>query len=153
MNRHNLLLIKHDKTFILFTRDINLNCKKIVKTLEEETIMENHTVEELRGRFIHRFLDILILGELARKPMSGYDFFMLTSKRFYVTLSPATIYSTLYSMERKGLIEGEELESKRYARAARVYTLTSKGKETLNNILETKEKILSSIEGTIEQMI
>jgi DNA-binding PadR family transcriptional regulator len=115
--------------------------------------MENNLSEELRERFVNRFLDVMILGALTRKPMSGYDFVLLTSNEFYVTISPATIYSTLYSMERKGLIEGGDLKRKRCASSRRVYTLTPKGKETLNNIVETKEEILSSLEGAFEQMI
>ena len=115
--------------------------------------MEKDTFEELRWRFIARFLDVMILGALVRKPMSGYDFVLLTSNEFYVTISPATIYSTLYSMERKGLIEGGDQKRERCTSSRRVYTLTPKGKETLNNIVETKEEILSSLEDAFEQMI
>jgi len=115
--------------------------------------MEKETSEELRWRFIARFLDVLILGALREKPMSGYDFVGLTSKKFYVNMSPGIIYSTLYSMERKGLIEGGDQKRKRCTSSRRVYMLTPKGKETLNNIVETKEEILSSLEGAFEQMI
>ena len=109
--------------------------------------MEKETSEELRWRFIARFLDVLILGALREKPMSGYDFMGLTSKKFYVNMSPGIIYSTLYSMERKGLIEGENRKRKR------VYTLTPKGKETLDTILKTKKEIVYSLEGILEQMV
>ena len=109
--------------------------------------MEKETSEELRWRFIARFLDVLILGALRGKPMSGYDFMGLTSKKFYVNMSPGIIYSTLYSMERKGLIEGENRKRKR------VYTLTPKGKETLDTILKTKKEIVYSLEGILEQMV
>ena len=109
--------------------------------------MEKETSEELRWRFIARFLDVMILGALGEKPMSGYDFVGLTSKKFYVNMSPGIIYSTLYSMERKGLIEGENRKRKR------VYTLTPKGKETLDTILKTKKEIVYSLEGILEQMV
>lgn len=109
--------------------------------------MEKDTFEELRWRFIARFLDLMILGALGEKTMSGYDLVVLTSKKFYVTMSPGIVYSTLYSMERKGLIEGGNRRRKR------VYNLTPKGKETLDTMLEAKEEILSSLEGILEQMI
>jgi DNA-binding PadR family transcriptional regulator len=109
--------------------------------------MEKETSEELRWRFIARFLDVLILGALREKPMSGYDFMGLTSKKFYVNISPGIIYSTLYSMERKGLIKGESRKRKR------VYTLTPKGKETRDTILKTKKEIVYSLEGIFERMV
>jgi DNA-binding PadR family transcriptional regulator len=109
--------------------------------------MKDDTFEELRWRFISRFLDLMILAALGEKPMSGYDFLVLTSKKFYGRMSPGTIYSTLYSMERKGLVEGGNRKRRR------VYSLTPKGKETLDNILETKEEILHSLEGILEKMI
>jgi DNA-binding PadR family transcriptional regulator len=56
-------------------------------------------------------------------------------KKFRFLVSPGTIYSLLYSLERDGLIEG------RWNQRKRVYTLTRKGKETIKLILESSEKI------------
>ena len=115
--------------------------------------MEKDTFEELRWRFIARFLDVMILRELGEKPMSGYDVVVHTSRKFYIDMSPGTVYATLYSMERKGLIEGGDLKRKRCASSRRVYTLTPKGMEILNTIIETQEEILSSLEGAFKKMI
>ena len=105
--------------------------------------MENHTFEKMHRRLIRSFLDVIILRALTSRPMSGVDFIVFISKRFDTVISPGTVYSTLYSMERQGLIEGGQLERKR------VYTLTPKGKETINTVSKTKEKILSALANAL----
>jgi DNA-binding PadR family transcriptional regulator len=111
--------------------------------LEGEETIENTTFEEMRRRLIAHFLDVIVLRELTNRPMCGYDFVGLLSEKFYAAISSGTIYSTLYSMERKGLIEGGNLNTKR------VYTLTPKGKEKLDIILKTKERILDSLQNIL----
>jgi DNA-binding PadR family transcriptional regulator len=61
-------------------------------------------------------MDILILEELKRSMMSGYDVMAYLQKRFGVSLSSGTVYGILYSMERQKLIEGFEIENKRLYR-------------------------------------
>jgi len=51
-------------------------------------------------------------------------------------LSSGTVYSNLYFLERKGLIKGE------WAQRRRVYSLNEKGKETVKEFLNSKDKIL-----------
>jgi DNA-binding PadR family transcriptional regulator len=67
--------------------------------------------------------------------MSGYDVISWIHKKFNVLVSSGTIYSLLYSLERDELIEGKWNQRKR------VYTLTTKGEETINEILSAKDKI------------
>ena len=101
--------------------------------------MENYTFEKMRRRLINSFLDVIILRALMSRPMGGHDFIMFISKRLDTLISSGTVYAVLYSMERQGLIEGGRLERKR------VYTLTPKGKEAINTVSKTKEKILSAL--------
>jgi len=105
--------------------------------------MVSKIVEKLRRRTIKTFMDVLILGELQEKPLSGYDIIGLVHKRFNVLVSSGTVYSLLYSLERDGLVVAD-LESRK-----RVYTLTDKGKQTL----ETVGRANGEINGLVQNLI
>lgn len=105
--------------------------------------MVSKIVENLRRRAIKTFMDMLILAELQEKPMSGYDIIGLVHKRFNVLVSSGTVYSLLYSLERKGLVAAD-LENRK-----RVYTLTDKGKQTL----ETVGRANGEINGLVQNLI
>ncbi len=96
-------------------------------------------LQELRRRTIRNFIDILILFNLKRKPMSGYDVITQIFEDFGFLPSSGSIYSTLYSLEREGLIKGYWDGKKR------IYTLTLKGKEAARIFLT----LSSSIENLI----
>jgi len=98
--------------------------------------LENETLEEMQKSMVRNFLDTILLAELKKSsPLSGYDAMNFIHKKFDALISPGTVYSLLYSMERKGLIKSETTDRKRE------YTLTGKGRETINTILNSKEKI------------
>jgi len=69
--------------------------------------MTSKIVENLRRRAIKTFMDMLILAELKQTPFSGYDIIGLVHKRFNVLVSSGTVYSLLYSLERKGLVTAD----------------------------------------------
>lgn len=98
--------------------------------------MENETLEEMQTKMVKNFLDTIILAELRNKSaLSGYDVINFIHKKFDIMISSGTVYALLYYMERKGLIEGS------WNQRRRVYTLTNKGRETINAILKSKEEI------------
>gem|GEM_PF-1168039 len=101
--------------------------------------LESEIVEQIEGRLIKVFLDVMILVELAKgRPLGGYDVIELVNKKFGTLLSSGTVYSVLYSMEREGLIvSGSERR--------KVYLLSDKGKETIKAISSAKQKIISLI--------
>ncbi len=105
--------------------------------------MPSNIVENLRRRTIKTFMDMLVLAELQEKPLSGYDIITLIHKRFNVLVSSGTVYSLLYSLERKGLVNAEMDQRKR------VYTLTAKGKQTL----ETVGRANREINGLVQSLI
>jgi DNA-binding PadR family transcriptional regulator len=88
-------------------------------------------------------MDMLILAELQNKPLSGYDIIGLIHQRFNVLVSSGTVYSLLYPLERKGLVTAD-LETRK-----RVYTLTDKGKQTL----ETVGRANGEINGLVQNLI
>jgi len=105
--------------------------------------MASKIVENLRRRTIKTFMDMLILAELQQKPLSGYDIISLVHRRFNVLVSSGTVYSMLYSLERKGLVTADMDNRKR------VYTLTEKGEQTL----ETVGRANMEINGLVQNLI
>jgi DNA-binding PadR family transcriptional regulator len=101
----------------------------------------NKTVEKLHRRVIKNFLDVLVLTEMKDKPLSGYDVIGLIHKKYNVLLSSGTIYSQLYSLEREGIIIGVE------DRRKRVYELTEKGEQTIEDIMRVNGKIQSLLKN------
>lgn len=100
-------------------------------------LMEAKVLKTMHERIIKSFMDIIVLSELRNGPMSGYDVISYIHNKFRILVSSGTVYSLLYSLEREGLIEGRWNERKR------VYTLTEKGKRTIETILNANEKIKS----------
>ncbi len=105
--------------------------------------MTSKIVENLRRRAIKTFMDMLILGELQDKSLSGYDIIGLVHKRFNVLVSSGTVYSLLYSLERKGLVTAD-MENRK-----RVYTLTDKGEQTLETVGQAKGEIRGLVQNLI----
>jgi len=107
---------------------------------------QNPVERRLCERFVKSFLDIIVLRELEKgNPIGGHDIQILIYKRFHVLISSGIIYPLLYSMERNRLIEGIMTTKKR------VYRLTERGKERLENILEISDKILSFIKSVLDK--
>jgi DNA-binding PadR family transcriptional regulator len=59
-------------------------------------------------------------------------------------ISSGTVYSLLYSMERKGLIKGELTDGKR------IYVLTDQGKGVIDDILGSKEELLKFVRTLLD---
>ena len=92
-------------------------------------------LEKLRRRAIKNFMDILILTEIKKRSLSGYDVIAHVHKRFGILVSSGTIYSLLYSLERDGLIKGAWNQRKR------VYELTEKGEKNIKLITKANNEI------------
>jgi len=94
-------------------------------------------LRQLQKRTVKNFMDILILSELRKAPMSGYDVISSIFDKFNFLPSSGSVYSLLYGLEREGLIKGGWNGRKR------IYTLTSNGEE----IVETAQTLYMKIEG------
>jgi DNA-binding PadR family transcriptional regulator len=90
----------------------------------------------MHKRIVRNFLDMVILMELRRRSLSGYDVIMCIHKKFHTLLSSGTVYSNLYFLERNGLVKGELVQRRM------VYKLTEQGKETVKAFSNSKDKIL-----------
>ncbi|RLI45376.1 hypothetical protein DRO69_05435 [Candidatus Bathyarchaeota archaeon] len=97
--------------------------------------LETDVLKKMHRRIIKGFLDVLVLAELRKRVMSGYDIIGFIHNKFRLLVSSGTVYSLLYSLEREGLIEG------RWNQRKRVYKLTDKGEKTINTILNANNDI------------
>jgi len=98
--------------------------------VETSAILRN-----IHRRIIKNFLDVLVLAELRNGAMSGYDVIVFIHDKFHLLVSSGTVYSTMYSLERSGLISGASNHRRR------VYKLTAKGEETIKTIMSANDKI------------
>jgi DNA-binding PadR family transcriptional regulator len=96
---------------------------------------EARIFREMHERVIKSFMDVIIMTELRKGPLSGYDVISYINAKFNLLVSSGTVYSLLYSLERNGQVEGVWKERKR------TYKLTDKGEETISRILNAQEKI------------
>jgi DNA-binding PadR family transcriptional regulator len=94
---------------------------------------QEYTLDAIKTRLVREFLNVIILIEMGKRDyISGYDVIDLVTLKFSEPLSPGTVYSTLYAIERKGLIYGESDGRKT------VYKLTEKGQATMETIRNSK---------------
>jgi DNA-binding PadR family transcriptional regulator len=98
-------------------------------------LVETEVLKKMHRRIIKGFLDVVVLTELKRGVMSGYDIIGFIHNKFRILVSSGTVYSLLYSLEREGLIEG------RWNHRKRVYQLTDKGERTIKTILNANNDI------------
>ena len=92
-------------------------------------------VEKLQRRVVQNFMDIIILTEMKKGSLSGYDVIGLVQKRFGLLMSSGTVYSLMYSLERDGWIKGVWNSRKR------VYELTEKGERDIKVIAKANEEV------------
>ncbi len=95
----------------------------------------NKLSRNLHKRTVKSFMDILILSELRKTTMSGYDVITLIYRKFSFLPSSGSVYSLLYALERRGLIRGGWRERRR------IYSLTPKGEEFVQSALTMHGKI------------
>jgi len=97
--------------------------------------LEGRILKKMQERIIKSFMDIIIMAELLKGSLSGYDVISYVHNKFNLLVSSGTVYSLMYSLERNGLVEGVWDERKR------IYKLTDKGKNTIETILSADDKI------------
>ncbi|XHH09698.1 MAG: PadR family transcriptional regulator [Candidatus Bathyarchaeia archaeon] len=101
--------------------------------LQNINLPAEYTLEAIKSKIIREFLNVIILIEMTkRESISGYDIIDFISIKFSEAISPGTVYSTLYAIERKGLIYGENDGRKT------VFKLTEKGQAAMETIQNSK---------------
>lgn len=73
-------------------------------------------------RMVKDYLDVVILFRLQCVQIgAGYDFMKYIQKRYHISISAGTVYSTLYALEREGYVKLERKTTKK------LYSITPKG--------------------------
>jgi DNA-binding PadR family transcriptional regulator len=93
--------------------------------------LEADVVNKIYERLLKEFMDIFIMAKMREGENSGYDILTYFHEKFDLPVSPGTVYSVLYSMERNGLIKARSVDRKR------IYTLAPKGEATIKAIRES----------------
>jgi len=115
--------------------------EKLLQNLNEKNILK-----KLRRRFINEFLDLIILNRVESVPyINGYAIIEYIFQKFNILVSSGSIYSTLYAMEREGLIEGVWKGRKR------IYSITPEGREIIKTVREQVDIITALFEELITQ--
>jgi len=107
----------------------------VLTAAQKNNGFEARIFREMHERVIKSFMDVIIMTEIRKGPLSGYDVISYINAKFSLLVSSGTVYSLLYSLERNGQVEGVWKERKR------TYKLTDKGEETISTILNAQEKI------------
>jgi len=96
--------------------------------------------EELQERCLKAFLDKAILAMLGSKSMSGYAITLSFAKKLGIIINPSIVYSKLTLMEREGLVSCAQ------SRRGRVYKTTDSGKKSLENTINSVDRVYGIIE-------
>lgn len=100
---------------------------------------ESTILNTMQKRVVQSFLDVVILQELEKRALGGSDIISLVNNKFHMILSPGTVYSYLYGLERDGFVKGS------YSSKTRVYSLTERGQGTAKVFTNHKDRILEMV--------
>jgi DNA-binding PadR family transcriptional regulator len=101
--------------------------------MRDEQTLRIQIKEAFTEKLVSCFLEILIIAGFRDSSFSGYDALRFINERYGILLSPGRMYSTMYAMERKKLVEGSHVQGKR------VYRVTDFGKMTLDVVTSSDE--------------
>ncbi|MEM2110384.1 MAG: PadR family transcriptional regulator [Candidatus Bathyarchaeia archaeon] len=99
--------------------------------------MNSRIFHDTEIKIVKGCMDIVILKRLRDVPSSGYDIVAYIHRKNKFHISPCIIYSALYRLEREELVRGIFTSNKR------IYNITQKGLNYVNNVLSKRKKYLN----------
>ena len=115
-------------------------------SIESKIVSKSETLENIKKSIVKSFLDTLILVKLKNNGGSnGYQIVRFIQKKYDLMISPSTVYSAVYLLERKDLIKANSINN------VRVYSLTDKGQAMTEIILNHQEKITDYVSMCISE--
>jgi len=108
---------------------------------KQELSLENSldTVsEKVVEEFVKKNLENIILSVLNQEAMCGYDMIKTIARRYHVFLNQATVYSTLYSLKKAGILKNETMPDNK----TKIFILTDDGINIAKNKLRDFTKVL-----------
>ena len=113
---------------------------------KEEKDIENEVLKGLEIEIMKNHLKIIFLLSIKKNgALSGYDLLQRIQNKYRVNLSPGTIYTQIYALERKNLLKGQVDSS-----GKRVYSLTSDGIKATEIILSSRNQIEKMFNSLLE---
>ena len=104
------------------------------------SIFDNNFVMEEKRKLLKAFSDIAILEELTkREALSASEIIAFFDKNYDIRMSPGTLYSILYKLERRGYIKVLPDRKTKY------YVLADSGKTALDCLQARLEEIQNFI--------
>jgi DNA-binding PadR family transcriptional regulator len=105
--------------------------------IKEEINIEDEVLRDLEIEIMKNHLKIVLLLAIKKNgPLSGYDILRRTQKKYGFNLSPGTIYTQLYALERKNFLKGQIDPT-----GKRVFSLTAAGLRATAIILSSRDQI------------
>jgi DNA-binding PadR family transcriptional regulator len=95
--------------------------------------LEARVIRKFNERILNCFLDVVILSQIEKQSLSGYDLIGHIFKSYGILMSAGTIYATMYSLERDGLVVSS-FDGKK-----NVFRLTERGTFTLEVVRTSPE--------------
>lgn len=99
----------------------------------------------LRKKLTVENLWIYILALLSERPVYGYEFAELISRRYGFRPGKVTCYVVLYKLRRERLVAEEEVKHSREGPARRYYRITDKGMEELRRAKRFLREVLGMV--------
>lgn len=115
-----------------------------------ERELEVKVSRKFNERLLNCFLDVVILNQIEKQALSGYDVISYIFKSYGILMSPGTVYATMYSLEREGLV------SSSFERKKKVFMITEKGNITLEIIkysADVKNFMIKLIHDKIKTLV
>jgi DNA-binding PadR family transcriptional regulator len=104
-------------------------------------------VKNFKQTVVKALLPHIILNEAAQQPIHGYAIITMLRKTYGVYLGPSTVYPTLLSLEREGLIEAKwQAPNPTSEKPRKVYSLTVKGRMLLGQTSAELMHITKTVE-------
>jgi PadR family transcriptional regulator PadR len=103
----------------------------------------------MRGQALKGHLDLLILAVVAGEPLHGYAIVEELRQRSggALDLAEGTVYPALYRLERAGLLRSRWVTGS--GRRRRLYTLTARGRTTLEKQREEWRSFATAVEAVV----
>ncbi|HII86079.1 TPA: hypothetical protein HA273_05880 [Candidatus Bathyarchaeota archaeon] len=102
-------------------------------TMDETSVAK--ASKKIEERIIKKTLDLIVLRALEDESMSGYAIILFVNRKFGIRLSAGTVYSLLYSLERKNFIRAQ------VGKGAKCYVLSKKGEVTLRALKKMQNRL------------
>ncbi len=112
--------------------------------------LEVKVIRKFNERILNCFLDVVVLNQIEKQALSGYDLIGHIFRSYGILMSPGTVYATMYSLERDGLV------SSFFDGRKKVFRLTERGNMTLEVVRyspEVKNFMIKVIHDKIKNLV